>query len=350
MSEVSGVPAPSADGIDVSVVIVSYRSGPSLLRCVSALDAEGDEGVEAIVVENGSSGPELEEVERFERVRVLRPGSNLGFAAGCNLGSGEASGSVLVFLNPDTVAAPGAIRALAATLRDDSIGIAMGQLLLLDRPTIVNSLGCEIHVSGLGWSKGYGEVLLRSSRTAEITYANGSAMAMRTADFRRLGGFTDRLFMYHEDLELGWRARMDGLKIVLNPDAHIFHEYDYDRNELKNYFMERNRLIFVASAYSGRLVTVLFPLLVATELAMLALALKEGWLRQKLAGWLWCVRNVEWLRDHRRSIQRQRRLSDRELSGELTARIDPAIRSVPRLVKAVNPLVSIYWALARKAL
>jgi GT2 family glycosyltransferase len=317
---------------------------------MKALEAEEDEGVEAIVVENGESGAELEEVEKLERVRVVQPGSNLGFAGGCNLGAAEARGDVLLFLNPDTVAAPGAIRALAGTLEDRSIGIAMGQLLLLDRPTVVNSLGCEIHVSGLGWSKGYGEERVNSADPAEITYANGSALAMRADDFRQLGGFTEQLFIYHEDLELGWRARMHGLKSVLNPAAHIFHEYDYGRNELKNYFMERNRLIFVASSYSGRLIALLTPVLLSTELAMCALALKEGWFRQKAAGWWWCIRNASWLADHRRFIQRTRLVPDRELSRLLTAKIDPAMRSVPAVVRAVNPLVSSYWALARKVL
>ena len=55
----------------------------------------------------------------------------------------------------------------------------------------------------------------------EITYANGSVLAISRALFEDLGGFTDELFTYHEDLELGWRARMRGLRIVLDPGGDV---------------------------------------------------------------------------------------------------------------------------------
>ena len=67
-------------------------------------------------------------------------------------------------------------------------------------------------------------------------------MAIRAETFRELGGFAEELFMYHEDLELGWRAHLAGLHVVVDPGADVFHEYEFGRNPRKNYFIERNRL------------------------------------------------------------------------------------------------------------
>jgi GT2 family glycosyltransferase len=175
-------------------------------------------------------------------------------------------------------------------------------------------------------------------------------MAIRADLFRELGGFTDELFMYHEDLELAWRARLRGLRIVLVAGADVYHDYEYGRNPTKYYLLERNRLVFVLSAYSGRLLFLLGPVLVSTELAMLVLALKEGWARDKLAGWSWCLRRARWLRRRRRATQSLRRIPDRELARLLTPVIDPAMIPVPAIVVRLNPLLERYWSLVQRAL
>jgi len=143
---------------------------------------------------------------------------------------------------------------------------------------------------------------------------------------------------------------MRGYRVVLEPAADVFHEYEYARNVRKNYFMERNRLIFVGTAYSLRLLAVLAPVLVAAEAGLVLVAWREGWLRDKLAGWKWCAGNVPWMLRHRRALQRERTVSDRELAEHLTPVIDPKMVRVPRAVAAGNPVVCAYWSLVRRLL
>jgi GT2 family glycosyltransferase len=335
--------------VRASVVIVAYRSGAQLLRCLSAL-AEHDPDVEVIVIDNGAEGDEIEQARSRDGVEVVDAGGNVGFATGCNLGARRATGDVLVFLNPDTAIGPGAMTALARVLADRSIGVAMPRLRLLDQPDVLNSTGCVIHISGLAWTSGYGEPAESVTEQREIPYANGSALAIRPELFREVGGFTDEYFAYHEDLELCWKVRMRGLPVVLTPEADVFHDYDYHRHTTKNYFMERNRLLFVGSAFSARTLVVLGPVLLATELAVWLLAWREGWARDKAAAWRWCLGHVVWLRGQRRRLQRLRRVSDSELAPQLQATIDPAVIPVPALVRAANPALRAYWAVARRLL
>lgn len=335
--------------MNASIVIVAYNSGPALVRCLRTLREEGGDN-ELIVVNNGARGAEIDEAAALPGVRVLEPGANLGFAGGSSLGALHATNERLLFLNPDTEVAAGAVRALMEALDDESVAIAMGRLRQLDRPDRLNSAGCVIHVTGLAWSDRYDEPADSIRELREITYANGSVLAIRTALFHALGGFTPELFLYHEDLELGWKARMRGYRVVLEPAADVYHEYEYARNVRKNYFMERNRLIFVSTAYSARLLTVLAPVLLAAEAGLLLLAWREGWLRDKVKGWAWCAGNARWMIRHRRSLQKARTVPDRELAAQLTPVIDPKMIPVPRAVVAANRLVAAYWSLARRLL
>jgi GT2 family glycosyltransferase len=332
--------------VPVSVVIVAYNSGPALGRC---LDSLGDEH-EVVVVNNGDEAPEIADAQGRESVRVVRPGRNLGYAGGSNLGAQEASGDVLLFLNPDTIVQDGAVEALERTVADSEVGAAMGRLLLLSDPETLNSRGAAIHIAGLGWSSGHGEPAETVTAPTEITYANGSALAIRRELFEELGGFTDELFLYHEDLELGWRVRMRGRRIVLDPAADVLHAYEHGRNPEKYYFMERNRLVFVSTAYSGRLLLLLAPVLVLAELGLTLVSIRERWFGAKARGWGWVAANAGWIVRHRRRLQSERTVPDRELARHLTAVLDPAMIELPRATRFVNPLLERYWALVRRLL
>ncbi len=333
--------------MSVSVVTVAYQTGSSLTRCLDSLTGEADE---VLVVDNGDGGPEIEEARRRDGVRVLEPGENLGFGGANNVAASEATGDVLAFLNPDTVVAPGAIAQLARTLEDPKVGIAMARLRLLDDPEKLNSSGVQVHVTGIGWAGGFGEPADTVDRLQDVPAPSGTAMAIRAETFRELGGFAEELFMYLEDLELGWRARLAGYRVVLDPAADVFHEYEYKRNPRKSYFLERNRLVFVLSSYSARQLLLLSPLLVATELGMVAIAAREHWLGDKVAGWGWLARHARLVARRRRSTQQLRSVRDRDLAAYMTPTFAPGMVPVPALLRAANPVVGGYWKLVRKML
>jgi GT2 family glycosyltransferase len=333
--------------LSVSVVTVAYRTGSALTRCLDSLAGEAED---VLVVDNGGGGPEIDEARWREGVRVLDSEENLGFGGANNLAASEAAGDVLVFLNPDTVVAPGAVAQLAHTLEDPKIGIAMARLRLLDDPKTLNSSGVVVHVTGIGWAGGFGEPVETLDRLQDVPAPSGTAMAIRAETFRELGGFAEELFMYLEDLELGWRARLAGYRVVLDPGADVFHEYEYDRNPRKSYFLERNRLVFLLSSYSGRQLLLLSPVLLATELGMVALAAKEHWLRDKVAGWGWLARNAGLVVRRRRKTQQLRRVRDRDLAAYLTPTFSPGMVPVPALLRAANPAVRGYWKLVKKLL
>jgi GT2 family glycosyltransferase len=321
---------------------VAYRSGEALGRLLESLRPEAPH--EVIVVDNGG------DAKVPEGVTLLSPGENLGYGGGNNLGARQATGDVLVLLNPDTVVTPGALVGLVEPLEDRSVGIVTARLRLLDRPETLNSAGNEVHVTGIAWAGGYGQPADSVAKLQDVPFPSGAAMAIRRELFEELGGFTEELFLYQEDLILGWRVRLRGLRVVVSPAADVLHEYEFGRNPAKLYFLERNRLVFVLSSFSPRLLFLLAPVLASVEVGMLALALKEGWARDKVRGWGWLIQNAGWLRRQRRETQGLRRVRDRELAGFLSPEVAPGMVPVPAPVRAVNPLVARYWGLVKKAL
>jgi GT2 family glycosyltransferase len=331
--------------VTTSVVIVAYGSGAALRRCIDSIIGQADE---ILVVNNGGPESAIDDVRRLNFVRVLEPGRNTGFAGGCNLGAEEANGEILVFLNPDTVTAAGALKALAKTAAEPGIGIAMARLRLLDRPHLLNSGGNIVHLTGLAWAGGYGQPAESVSELRDVPYASGAALAIRAELFRELAGFTEELFMYQEDLELSWRARLHGLRVVMTPQADVYHDYEFGRNAAKHYLLERNRLIFVLTAYPASLLMPLAPVLLAAEVALTVLALRQGWLGAKASGWSWLVRHGRWLRRHRRETMGLKRVSAKEMARFLTPVLDPKMIQLPRALGIANTLVSAYWGATRR--
>ncbi|MDX6566792.1 MAG: hypothetical protein QOE10_2454 [Gaiellales bacterium] len=269
---------------------------------------------------------------------------NVGFGGGCNRGAREVDADVLVFVNPDTVVQPGALAALARALEAPDVGVVQARLRLLKEPELLNSSGNVVHVSGLAWPGGYRDPADRLVSPADIAYASGAAFAIRREVFSELGGFTEELFLYQEDLELSWRAHLYGLRVLVLPDADVLHDYVLDRPaRQKEYYLERNRLIVVLSAYSGRLLLLLAPVLLAVEAGIVLVAWRQGWLREKARGWAWLVRNRAWLAAHRRETQGLRRVGDRDLARFLTPVVDPRMLELPPGVAALNGLVSAWW-------
>jgi GT2 family glycosyltransferase len=301
------------------VIVVAYRSGDALARCLESLAGE-----DVIVVDNDAD--------------------NVGFGAGCNRGARQTDADVLVFVNPDTVVQPGAVQALARALEAPDVGVVQARLRLVDRPELLNSSGNVVHVSGLAWPGGYGDLADTVTEPREIAYASGAAFAIRADVFRELGGFTEELFLYQEDLELGWRARLHGLRVLVEPQADILHDYVLARpGRQKEYYLERNRLIVVLTAFSARLLLLLAPVLLAVEAGIFLLACRQGWWREKARGWAWLLRHGSWLAAHRRETQALRRRSDRELARFLTPVLDPRMLELPSGIAALNGLVSLWW-------
>ena len=332
----------------LSVLIVAYDSRDDLGRTLPALLGELGEGDEVIVVDNkpGDGSAELVR-ELAPEARIVAPGGNSGFAGGCNAGAAEASGDLLVILNPDAAPQPGFGAAIRRPWVDER-GWAAWQALVTDGTgRFVNSAGNPIHFTGIVWAGGHGRPVDEASPAGEVAAASGACLAIPLASWRRVGGFPAEFFMYHEDVDISVRLRAAGGAVGIEPAAVVAHDYEFSANADKWRWLERNRLAFVVRTYPGALLALLAPALLATELALLAVAASGGWGRQKLRANLEFLRWLPRLLRERRAIQVQRTIGAGEFAAWLTPDLDSELISPLARSRPARLVLRGYWRLVR---
>ncbi len=211
----------------VAVVAVAFGHAadlPAMLRSVAESDYP-QEYCEIVVVDNGDG--EAAAVARVlaPGAQVIEPGTNLGFAGGCNLGVRHTTADIVVLLNPDVVLAPAALRALCGALDDPSVGIAGGRLLFPDGKTVQHAGGELLLPLGLTTHRGHGtpngELY---DQPADVAYVTGALLATRRETWLRLDGLDESFWpAYYEEVDLCLRAQAAGLRVVYVPGAVATH-------------------------------------------------------------------------------------------------------------------------------
>jgi GT2 family glycosyltransferase len=336
--------------VTISALIVSYDEKLGEIRgAIDGLLSQTRVPDEVLVVDNGRVERLGDELDRYSpRVKVIRPGSNLGYAGGVNLGAASAAGDYLVCLNPDAHPEVDCVEKLAAAADTDELITLVGAQILLDDGLTRNAGANPVHPTGISPAGGYGQKR-EQGEPHDVAMVSGACFLMRRASFLELGGFVDELFMYYDDVDIAWRARIAGKRVVYCPGAAAVHSYEFSRRGRKWFLLERNRLFSVLANYEARTLLLLAPLLLATELGLLAVALREGWLTQKLASYRSLLALRKRLLAERRTVQGSRRRSDAGILDLVDDRLDSALLST-RGVALANAFCVPYMAVVRRLL
>ena len=162
--------------------------------------------------------PELD--DRFE---IILAGENLGFAVGNNLAAKKARAPWIALLNPDAFARPAWLEAaMAATKLAPTVTMVGSTQYLALEPGKFDGLGDFYHVTGLAWRAGFAKPATEIQSTEAFGPCGAGAFYHRET-FMRLGGFDERFFCYHEDVDMAFRMRLAGGDCVQSADAIIDH-------------------------------------------------------------------------------------------------------------------------------
>jgi GT2 family glycosyltransferase len=345
--------------IKTSVIIITYNGRHYLQDCLGALCPEIDDAAEIIVIDNNSSDGSPQYIRDFyPAVRLVVNPENRGFAAANNQGAALAAGDVLLFLNQDTRVYPGWLNALSAELaRDDAVGLATSCLLLMDRPRCIHLCGQDLHYTGLVSGRGYGQEVQNFAAPAEVNAVSGGSFAIRRDLWQALGGFDETFFMYYEETDLSWRARLAGFRSVYVPGSRLLHDYQpASPGRSRLYHTFRNRHILLLKNWRCRTIIFLLPALILTELLEIGYALMNGWtgLTAKIAAYAWLITHPRAIRRLHQDSQKQRQESDAALLASLAVQIPLSPQresSLPRsLLNLANAFFELNWRVALRLL
>jgi N-acetylglucosaminyl-diphospho-decaprenol L-rhamnosyltransferase len=232
---------------DVTFIIVAWESREVIPSCLASIDQQDYDGeVEVIVWDNDSDDRTLDAARSaMPSARLLPSSENVGFAQGNNGAAGEATGALLVFLNPDTVIpqTDALRRWVAAHDLDENIGISAPRLLNSDgtvqpsvakftSPSSTLVLGLGLHKLMRGrlrdrWAPHNGS----PSVPGDVDWVKGAAVMISMDLFTSVGGWDEGAFMYAEDQDLCWMVRQAGYRVFFDPAIEIIHLDDHAANK-----------------------------------------------------------------------------------------------------------------------
>ena len=347
-------PRDARRAIRVSLVIVNYNGGEKLRRCLSSVVRSVTADDEVIVVDNASTdGSAAKTAEAFSHITLVQAPANVGFGAGGNLGAIRSHGEHLVVLNPDTEVAAGWLEALLAPFADKpDVGLVTAKILLADPPDRINACGNVVHVSGLTLCRGLGAPRAAFDQDEEVPAISGAAFAIRRSVFEALGGFDSDFFLYMEDTDLSWRARLAGWRCWYTPHSVVRHEYALRFTPRKVFYQERNRYATLLKALRWPTLLALLPALLIAEIVTWGFVLwgdRANW-QNKLDAYRWIVAHWSSMAQKRAATQALRKVRDRDLLQHMGFHLDfgqVGQGRLPRLAQMVfNPLFFLLRGLA----
>jgi GT2 family glycosyltransferase len=318
----------------VSVIIVTYNGGGVLGACLRSVFHQPYRPIEVILVDNASTDGSVERARHsFPEIRIILNSSNLGYAPANNLGVAAATGEYVVLLNNDTEVEAGWIPGLLALLDRPGVGLVTSRVVTDGVPAAFYSMNGTINYIGYNIMRHFPDL-------SRIFFAGGASLMFRREEVGL--PFPDEYFLYHEDVYLSWRLRLQGWDVRMAQDSIVLHRGSVTTKRqpgrLVTFYQERNRMLNCLLLYGGRSLFLLSPYLLADGMAKLALSIVGG--RKSAAGildaWCWVAFHPAWIRRRRREVQSIRRASDTEILRLMSSRVVDADSRAARVLNAMS--------------
>jgi GT2 family glycosyltransferase len=212
------------------------------------------ENLEVIVVDNGSKVVSISNWQvNFPNVKFIRSEQNLGFAGGNNLGIMAATGDFLFLVNNDTEFTEGLVEKLVGVMDSNpAIGMISPMIKYFTNKDVIQYAGytpmnyytCRNSCIGLR-EKDNGQY---NNITAPTAYCHGAAMMIRKEAIEKAGFMSENFFLYYEEVDWCEQIKCAGYEAWVCTEALIFHKESVSvgkKSNLKEYFMNRNRILFI---------------------------------------------------------------------------------------------------------
>jgi hypothetical protein len=235
--------------MELSIVIVHYRSLEHLLHCLASLTADSAGlDTETVVIDNDSrDGASRMVEERSPGVRVLTNSTNLGYARAVNQGIRATSGEYVLVMNPDCEVRRGALKSLIDFMRGHpDTGVAGPKILNPDGSLEYSARAFPDHLTFLfnryslltrlfprnPFSRRYLLTDWDHASVRQVDWLSGACLMVRRSAIDRVGPMDEAFFMFNEDVDWCRRMRMAGFGVCYVPDAVVMHHVGASRRKV----------------------------------------------------------------------------------------------------------------------
>jgi len=239
----------------VSVITVNFNQPvvtEALLASIFSTNTYPD--IEIIVVDNGSTVNVVPQWQStYPDITFIRSEVNLGFAGGNNLGIKVAAGDYFFLVNNDTEFTPGLIERLVTVMDNNpDVGIISPKIKYFQTPEVLQYVGFTPMNYFTCRNKCLGQFEQDNGQYDHIIgptgFCHGAAMMLRSEAVAKAGVMTENFFLYYEEMDWNEHIKRAGYQAWVCTDALIYHKESVSvgqKSALKEYFMNRNRILFI---------------------------------------------------------------------------------------------------------
>jgi GT2 family glycosyltransferase len=332
---------------DLTVVIPHFGSYDLLRRCLSDLLPSR---LATVVVEDGCYDKGIR--DEFPQVRFLTLARNSGFAAACNRGLAEVDTACVAFLNNDVFVTTNWQTPLLETLaRDEGVAVCQPKILSAKNSGYFDYAGAA---GGLIDRYGYpfcrGRIFDQIERdvgqydsSREIFWAGGAAFIARAEDIREVGGFDETFFAFFEELDLCWRLRARGKKIVFVPESRVFHvgSATWDSMPVRRaYLLHRNSIIILLKNHPRSQLGLVLGARYFLELASAGYFFLSGHPDRAAA----VLSALSWnIRRFRATLRKYHKTEEQQVPHDLSPFVYPKSIVIARFLRGINRFSDLKW-------
>jgi len=284
------VAATPATSPRVGIVILHWCNATDTLRCIASIAASDYRACSVLLVDNGSgdgSGEQVCAAAEYPDLALIVNQRNLGYTGGNNVGIRywlRAGVEYILLLNDDAVFGPHAISALVTALAGDATAGAAGpKIYAQEDPARLLTAGGHLDRRYRARPRGFGQLDTgQFAARAEVSYLSGCALLVRRQVFQTAGLFDPDYFVYYEDVDWCYRVRQAGYRLLLVPDAQVWHPDTRARDansSFVTYYITRNRLLFMRKHRLRR--TMMARMLVDETRLLLTWSIRPRWRRKR---------------------------------------------------------------------
>jgi GT2 family glycosyltransferase len=242
----------------VSVVILNWNGVNYLRQFLPSVCASTYENLQIIVGDNASSDESVSFIEaNYPQIKIISNDKNYGFAGGYNKVLDQVEGDYFVLLNSDVEVHPEWIQPVIALMEgDQQIAVAQPKILSQrnkDTFEYAGAAGGFLDIFGYPFCRGriFDSLELDKGQYNEVTeifWATGAALFIRKEKWLEAGGFDEDFFAHMEEIDLCWRLKNKGYKVMYCPDSVVYHvgggTLDAE-SPFKTYLNFRNNLFLI---------------------------------------------------------------------------------------------------------
>lgn len=302
----------------VDVIIVNYNGMDHLPLCLEALFRSDYPDFSVVLVDNNSVDNSVNWVrEHYPRVTLVENKKNIGFGRANAIGIEKGAAPLIALLNNDTRVEKGWLRNLVQVMVEEEMcGAVCSKLLFMDEPNLVNAAGGGMNFVGHGFDHDLYLLDKKEEKTIrDVFFPTAAACLIKRTVFKEIGGFDKKMFMYHEDVDLGWRMWLKGFSVKYVSDSVVYHAFGGTSMKsgsmaFRNRLGMRHSLRSLLKNYEFSTLKAVLPVFFRLNMRNFLSGVPTGFFR----GLAWNVVNLPGTIKERISIQSGRRVSDQRLA------------------------------------